>query len=204
VNYRISDAEERETRRKIALIRSMLERCARLQRDLAKFESVAGENWSETLARYRKLVTASKRGDFVDDYNRLYDELPRVERQLEKRLTEAKAKRLRLKLTAATLVASAKTPAERQELEAISKGGGGISADNFGEAQSKIELLVRQRLETPLEVAEPEITADQVALARDLLASSPVNPRGPVRVLQSPVIPSWNVPSRHLHNPPIA
>jgi hypothetical protein len=75
-------------------------------------------------------------------------------------------------LTAATLVASAKTPAERQELEAISKGAGGIYPDNFREAQSKIELLVRQRLETPLEVAEPEITADQVALARDLLASS--------------------------------
>jgi hypothetical protein len=150
----------------------MLERCARLQRDLAKFESVGGENWSETLARYRTLVNASKWGDFVDDYNRLYDELPRVERQLEKELTEAKAKRLRLKLTAATLVASAKTPAERLELEAISKGAGGIYADNFREAQSKIELLVRQRLETPLEVAEPEITADQVALARNLLASS--------------------------------
>ena len=92
VYYRISDAQERETRRKIALLRAMLERCARLQRDLAKFESVGGENWSETLARYRTLVNASKWGDFVDDYNRLYDELPRVERQLEKELTEAKAR----------------------------------------------------------------------------------------------------------------
>jgi hypothetical protein len=156
VYYRISDAQERETRRKIALLRAMLERCARLQRDLEKFESVGGENWSETLARYRTLVNASKWGDFVDDYNRLYDELPRVERQLEKELTEAKAKRLRLKLTAATLVASATTPVERQELEAISKGAGAIDADNLREARSKIELLVRQRLETPLEVAEPE------------------------------------------------
>jgi hypothetical protein len=64
VNYRISDAEERETRRKIALMRSMLERCSRLQQELQKLEPVAGEDWSETLARYRKLVDANRWNDF--------------------------------------------------------------------------------------------------------------------------------------------
>ncbi|AGK58684.1 hypothetical protein HYPDE_35063 [Hyphomicrobium denitrificans 1NES1] len=173
VNYKISDAEERETRRKIALIRSMLERCARLQQELAKLEPVAGENWSEMLNRYRKLVDANKWNDFVDDYNRLYDELPEVERRLEKELTEAKSKRLRLELTAATLLASAATTSERMELEAISKRADGLYAGKFQEAQAKIEQIIRQRIKTPLDVADPALTNDQIALARDLLAASP-------------------------------
>src|SRR5262245_61010911 len=105
VNYRISDAEEREVRRKIALIRSLLERCTRLQKELAKLEPVAGQDWSEVLERYRSSVDAAQWKDFVDEYNRLYDELPEVERQLEKALAHAKGKRLRLELTAATLLA---------------------------------------------------------------------------------------------------
>jgi len=173
VNYRVSDAEERETRRKIALIRSTLERCARLQRELAKLEPVAGRDWSEVLERYGKLVDASQWNQFVDEYNRLYDELPEVERRLEKELKDAKAKRLRLELTAAALLAAAGTPAERQELEAISQGAGGLHGRKFQDAQSRLEKLVRRRLETPLSVADPTLTSDQIALAHDLLAASP-------------------------------
>jgi hypothetical protein len=173
VNYRISDAEEREARRKIALIRSMLERCARLQKELAKLEPVAGQDWSEVLDRYRKLVDASQWKDFVGEYNRLYDELPEVERRLAKELADAKAKRLRLELTAATLLASAGTSAERKELEAISRGAGGLYGGKFQDAQSRVEKLVRQRLESPLSAEDPALTSDQIALAKDLLAASP-------------------------------
>jgi hypothetical protein len=36
-----------------------------------------------------QLVDASQWKDFVDEYNRLYDELPEVERRLEKELADA-------------------------------------------------------------------------------------------------------------------
>lgn len=177
VNYRISDAEERETRRKIALIRSMLERCARLQAELAALEPVAGENWEETLARYRKFVDANRWNEFVDDYNRLYDELPEVVRRLEQELSDARAKRLRLELTAATLLVSTDAPADRKVLQAIAGKAGNLFGDRFQEAQSKIEKLVRDRLDTPLTVSSPAMTDDQMALAKDLLAASPAQPR---------------------------
>lgn len=173
VNYRISDAEERETRRKIALIRSMLERCARLQSELARLEPVAGEDWGEQLARYRKFVDANRWDEFVDDYNRLYDELPDVEWRLGKELADAKAKRLRLELTATTLLASTEAPADRKELETIAQGASGLFSDRFQEAQSRIEEVVRGRLATPLEATRQSATADQIALAEDLLAASP-------------------------------
>lgn len=173
VNYRISDAEEREVRRKIALIRSMLERCARLQSELAELEPVVGEDWGEQLARYRKFVDANRWDEFVDDYNRLYDELPDVERTLEKELADAKAKRLRLELTVATLLTSTEETSERKDLEAIAKSASGLFADRFQEAQSKIEKAVRDRLATPLEVSNQSVTADQIALAKDLLAAAP-------------------------------
>jgi hypothetical protein len=177
VNYRISDAEERETRRKIALIRSMLERCARLQAELAALEPVAGENWEETLARYRNFVDANRWSEFVDDYNRLYDDLPDVVRRLEQELHDARAKRLRLDLTAATLLVSTEAPADRKVLQAIAGKAGSLFGDSFQEAQSKVEKLVRDRLATPLTVSSPEMTDDQMALARDLLAASPAEDR---------------------------
>lgn len=177
VNYRISDAEERETRRKIALIRSMLERCARLQAELSALEPVSGENWEETLARYRKFVDANRWNEFVDDYNRLYDELPDVVRRLEQELSDARAKRLRLELTAATLLVSTEAPADRKVLQAIAGKAGNLFGDSFQEAQSKIENLVRDRLATPLTFSSPEMTDDQMALARDLLAASPAEAR---------------------------
>jgi hypothetical protein len=174
VNYRISEAEEREARRKIALIRSMLERCARMQKELAALEPVAGDDWSEVLDRYRKLVDASQWRDFVGEYNRLYDELPDVERKLTKDLADAKAKRLRLELTAATLLASAGGAAERKELEAISRGAASLYGNRFKDAQAKVETLVRQRLDSPLSARDTALTSAQLTLAKDLLAASPV------------------------------
>ena len=111
-----------------------------------QLEPVAGENWEETLARYRKFVDANRWNEFVDDYNRLYDELPDVVRRLEKELSDAKAKRLRLELTAATLLASTEAPADRKELQAIAGKAGNLFGESFQEAQSKIEKLVRDRL----------------------------------------------------------
>ena len=84
----------------------MLARCARLQQELQALEPVTGEYWADTLARYQKLVDKNQWREFVGDYNRLYDELPAVVRQLEAAVAEAKAKRLRLELTAATLMAA--------------------------------------------------------------------------------------------------
>ena len=60
VNYRISEAEERESRRKIELLRRTLERCAALRQQLSELEPVAGENWSQTLAKYEQLVAIGK------------------------------------------------------------------------------------------------------------------------------------------------
>ncbi len=173
VNYRISEAEERESRRKVELIRSMLERCARMRSQLAKLEPVAGEDWTKTLDRYQKYLDTQKWSEFVDDYNRLYDELPGIEQKLERELAVAKGKRLRLELTAATLLASTTNPAARNELEVIARGAGNLFADNFLDAQVKIEKLVRDRLATPLHFSKQEMSEDQLALARDLLAGSP-------------------------------
>lgn len=173
VNYRIAEAEERESRRKVALIRSMLKRCARMRSQLAKLESVAGEDWTKTLDSFQKYIDTQKWSEFVDDYNRLYDELPGIEQKLEKELAEAKGKRLRLELTATTLLASTTTLADRNELETIAQGAGSLFADSFHDAQSKIEKIVRDRLATPLEFSKQEMTEDQLALANDLLAISP-------------------------------
>jgi hypothetical protein len=154
----------------------MLERCALLQAELAALEPVAGENWEETLARYRNFVDANRWNEFVDDYNRLYDELPDVVRRLEQELSDARSKRLRLELTATTLLVSTEAPADRKVLQAIAGKAGNLFGDSFQEAQSKIEKLVRDRLATPLTVSSPEMTNDQMALARDLLAASPAEP----------------------------
>jgi len=172
VNYRISAAEEREVRRKIELIRRMLTRCAALQQVLQKLEPVAGEKWAEVLARYQRTVDERRWREFTDAYNRLYDELPAVERGLEKALADAKAKRLRLELTAATLMATSGSTAERSRLASITSHAAGLYADRFQNAVAAIEAIVRQRFNTPLDVAEPDVTSDQIALARELLALS--------------------------------
>ena len=99
VNYRITEAEERETRRKIELLKRTLQRCAALHKELSQLEPVAGEDWAETLAKYQQLVDKSRWREFTPDYNRLYDALPEVEEQLTKALSETRAKRTRLELT---------------------------------------------------------------------------------------------------------
>lgn len=173
VSYRISDADERETRRKIELIRAMLARCATLKAELQQLEPVAGEDWGQTLAKYTKFVAESRWDRFVDDYNRLYDELPGVERQLEMALANARTKRMRLELTAATLAAAGATAEDRAVLDALSKGASGLYADRFAEAMIKVDVMLRQRLDTPLDVADAGLSAAQLELARDLLRSSP-------------------------------
>jgi hypothetical protein len=175
VNYRISEAQEREARRKIELIRAMLTRCARLQQELKALEPLTGENWGDTLARYHKRVDKNQWGEFVGDYNRLYDELPGVERELEKAIAEAKAKRLRLELTAATLMAATTTAAERSELSSIASGAAGLYADGFADAQEKVGKLMRRHFDTPLIAADPQVSADQLELARDLLTAMPAS-----------------------------
>ncbi len=173
VNYRISEAQERETRRKIALIRAMLERCARLQQELRALEPAAGENWGDTLVRYQQLVDKSQWREFTGDYNRLYDELPHVQRQLENAVAEAKAQRLRLALTAATLMAGHTTEAERRELSSIASSAASLYSDRFQDATERVAKLIRRHLDTSLEITEPRTTQEQFALARDLLAAMP-------------------------------
>ena len=175
VNYRISEAEERELRRKIELIRAILARCARLQQELQALEAVTGESWGDTLARYQKLVDKNQWREFVGDYNRLYDELPAVERELEKAVAEAKAKRLRLELTAATLMAANTTAAERAELCSIASNAAGLYSDRFADAKEKVEKLLRRHLDTALGGTEHQMTEDQIMLARELLAAMPTS-----------------------------
>jgi hypothetical protein len=175
VNYRVSEAEEREVRRKIELIRAMLARCARLQQELKALEPVAGENWGDTLARYQKFVDKNQWREFIGDYNRLYDELPAVERQLETAVSEAKAKRLRLELTAATLMATDTTAAERAELSSIASNAASLYAGRFADAKEKVDKLLRRHLDTGLGAAEHQMTEDQMTLARELLAAMPAS-----------------------------
>jgi hypothetical protein len=173
VNYRISDAEERETRRKIELLRRILERCAALRKELSQLEPVAGEDWAQTLAKYQKLVDNHRWSEFTPDYNRLYDALPDVEQKLMLALSEARAKRTRLELTAATLMALGASPEEKTILDALDSRSATLFADAYESAAARVDAILRKRLETPL--TEPDaagLTAAQLALAAELLAGS--------------------------------
>ena len=102
--YRIQTEEERRAvLHKIALVRQMLQRFVALRKALERFEMVEGEELAQTLARYDQAVAGQRWDDFVDDYNRLYDSLPELEKRLEQQLAAAKGRRLRLELTALTL-----------------------------------------------------------------------------------------------------
>jgi hypothetical protein len=173
VNYRISDAEERETRRKIELLRRILERCAALSEELSRLEPVAGEDWTQTLAKYQKLVDDNRWGEFTPDYNRLYDALPDVEQKLVLALGEARAKRTRLELTAATLMALGASPEEKTVLDALESRSATLFADAYETAAARVEAILRKRLDTPL--TEPDaagLTSAQLALAAELLTGS--------------------------------
>ena len=112
VNYQISDAERRAVLRKIALIRATLKRCAALRNELAKLEPVAGVDWAKSLAQYVAFENGNI-SEFTEEHNRLEDALPGVVEQLEQALGDARAKRTRLELTAATLAALGASPEEK-------------------------------------------------------------------------------------------
>ncbi len=173
VNYRISEAEERESRRKMELLRQTLKRCAVLRKQLSELEPVAGENWVETLAKYEKLLDESRWNEFTPDYNRLYDTLPGVEADLEKALSETRAKRTRLELTAATLAALGASSEEKAILAKLGARTATLYADKYEAAAGEVERMLRKRLDTPLTtVAADTPTASQLALAAELLALS--------------------------------
>lgn len=172
VNYRVSDAERREVLRKIALIRATLKRCAALRDELAKLEPVAGEDWTKTLAQYDEFEKANI-VEFTDVHNRLEDALPGVVEQLEKTLGEARARRTRLELTAASLAALGASPEEKAILGSLDARTATLYADKYAVAAAQVEAMLRKRLDTPLvDPGEAAPSADQLALAAELLAAS--------------------------------
>ncbi len=172
VNYRVSDAERRAVLRKIALIRATLKRCAALRDELAKLEPVAGEDWAKTLAQYDEFEKGNI-VEFTDVHNRLEDALPGVVEQLEKALGEARAKRTRLELTAATLAALGGSPEERAVLSSLGARTATLYADQYAAAAAQVEAILRKRLDTPLvDPGEATPSTDQLALAAELLAAS--------------------------------
>lgn len=172
VDYRVSDAERRAVLRKIALIRATLKRCAALRDELAKLEPVAGEDWAKTLAQYDEFEKGNI-VEFTDVHNRLEDALPGVVEQLEKALGEARAKRTRLELTAATLAALGGSPEERAVLGSLAARTATLYADKYAAAAAQVEAILRKRLDTPLvDLGEATPSADQLALAAELLAAS--------------------------------
>ena len=65
------------------------------------------------------------------------------------------------------------TAAERAELSSIASSAAGLYSDRFADAREKVEKLMRRHLDTPLDTAQPQITKDQLALARELLVAMP-------------------------------
>lgn len=173
VNYRISEAEERESRRKIELLRQMLARCAALRQKLTELEPVAGEDWAQTLAKYEKLIEEDRWREFTPDYNRLYGEVPGVIEKLEQALVEARAKRTRLELTAATLAALGASPEERAVLDTLGARTAGLYSDKYAAAAAKVEAMLRKRLDMPpVEPIEAAPSAAQLELAAELLSAT--------------------------------
>jgi len=168
-SYRVSDAERRYVQRKIALIRAMLKRCAKLRDELAALEPVSGENWSETLAKYKFFETTDIY-QFTEEHNRLEEGLPEIMADLEKALAEARAKRTRLELTAATLLALGATPQEKALLATLETQSSKLYADRYADAWTKVEAILKKRLDTPLTGPDNAVaSAEQLALARELL-----------------------------------
>jgi len=191
VNYRISDAQERESRRKIELMRRSLERCAGLRKELSRLEPVAGEDWAETLAKYQRLVDQNRWGEFTPDYNRLYDALPEIEHKLGQALSEARGKRTRLELTAATLMGPGAASNENAVLKSLQTGANALYADKYEEAAAQVAAIIRRRLDTPLDSNVPGLSAGQLTLAEELLRGSK---SGPIELLERPTLS--NAPSK--------
>lgn len=174
-SYRVSEEERRWVQRKIALIRAMLKRCAQLREELAVLEPVSGENWRETLAKY-KLFEITNVWQFTEEHNRLEEGLPQMLADLEKALADARAKRTRLELTAATLLALGVTAEEKALLAPLETQSASLYADRYADAWGKVEAMLKKRLDTPLaDSGEAKATTEQLALARELLPQGDSN-----------------------------
>jgi hypothetical protein len=167
--YRVPTEEERRaTLQKMAVVRQMLQRCVALREALERFERVEGEELAQTLARYEQAVAEQRWDDFVDDYNRLYDSLPELEKRLEQQLAAAKGRRLRSELTALTLAGEAFGD-EKSTLETISRTAKTMSGDALNAADAKIEAILARRLGTASGATAKAVTTAQSDLARTLM-----------------------------------
>ena len=164
-----TEEERRAVMQKIALVRQMLQRCVALRDALERFELVEGEELAQTLARYDQAVAAQRWDDFVDDYNRLYDSLPELEKRLEQQLAAAKGRRLRLELTALTLAGNIAGVGDKAVLESIARGAKTMCTETLNAASAQIEDVLARRLnEPPAEIANAVVAA-QTELARTLM-----------------------------------
>lgn len=167
--YRVPTEEERRaTLQKIALVRQMLRRCVTLREALERFEPVEGEELAQALARYDEAVAAQRWDEFVDDYNRLYDSLPELEKRLEQQLAAAKGCRLRLELTALTLAGDASGD-DKAMLETIARGARTLRGDALDAAVANVEAILTRRLNAASGAAANAVTAVQSELARTLM-----------------------------------
>ena len=172
--YQVPTEEERRaTLQKIALVRQMLQRCLTLREALERFERVEGEELRETLARYNRAVEAQRWDEFVDDYNRLYDSLPALEKQLEQQFAAAKGRRLRLEMTALTLAGGASGD-DKAALETMARAAKTMRSESLDAAGVKIEAVLARRLE-----AQPSEAANAATTAQSELARSLMHPDAP-------------------------
>lgn len=167
IRYRVQTEEERRAvMQKIALVRQMLQRCTALREALELFELVEGEELAQTLARYDEAVEAHRWSELVDDYNRLYDALPALEKRLEQQLAAVKGRRLRLELTALTLADDATEATEKAALQAIARGANAMRGAALDAASAEIEAALARRLAVPSAKVD---AAAQAELARTLM-----------------------------------
>lgn len=168
--YRVLTEEERRAvLQKIALVRQMLQRCVALREALERFELVEGDELAHNLARYDQAVNEQRWDDFVDDYNRLYDSLPELEKRLEQQLAAAKGRRLRLELTALTLAGDVACAEDRAILETIARAAKAMRSEALDAASAQIEAVLARRLNALPDMGANAVTAVQTELARTLM-----------------------------------
>jgi hypothetical protein len=167
------EAERRARRKKIEEVRQVLSRCLALRKKLEKLGQPGDEDGlAETLDRYNRAVRNAEWEAAASDYDRLYDELPALERRLEESIVAAKEKRLRLELTAATLSANAVDQAEEKLLAKIVRGAAKSRTSELGELGKQLEVILTKRLEAAAKGPDRELTASQLELARELMHRS--------------------------------
>ena len=188
--YRVLTEEgRRAVLQKIALVRQMLQRCVALRGALERFELVEGDELAHNLARYDQAVNEQRWDDFVDDYNRLYDSLPQLEKRLEQQLAVAKGRRLRLELTALTLAGDIVGTGDKAVLESIAHAVKTMRTEALDAASAQIEAILARRLDEPPDAVALAVTAGQIKLARALMhpdAPPPERIGGHSQQLQEP------------------